>query len=104
MFSVVICICSDFLVLELKCILHTGKENSKENIIPFTDESLQTCHLKKQIRDSRKKRKSKFDDIYLPEKTNSSSGYHPSCYRYFTAVTDICSVSLKKPDSGDSTY
>lgn len=41
---------------------------------------------KKRVRDSIKKKKSKFDDIMLPEKADGTTGYHSSCYRLFCAV------------------
>lgn len=59
-----------------------------ENVVPFTQETLEQCRLKKTIRDGIKTRVSKFDIIVLPEKIDKTSGYHPSCYRWFCAVRE----------------
>lgn len=58
----------------------------KENTILFTSDSLKNCHEKKAIRDKESKRKSKYDAIVLSESPDSISGYHPTCYRYFTSI------------------
>lgn len=50
------------------------------------------CFTKKEIRDKEKKRKSKFDDIILPEKADGNVGYHSSCYKSY------CSIQSKKRD------
>lgn len=39
-----------------------------------------------ELRNQIKKRKSKFDSIELPACIDTVSGYHPSCYKYFTSV------------------
>lgn len=70
----------------MQCVLHIGKNDSAENVIPFTAESLQVCDGKKAIRDSVKKKKSKFDGIILPDEADGVAGYHASCYKLFCAV------------------
>lgn len=70
-----------------------SQSESKENIIVFTEETLQTCHTKKTIRDQSKKKKSKYDTIVLPEIPDGTVGYHASCYRYY------CSVKAKNSES-----
>lgn len=69
-----------------------------EKVVLFTEESLQNCHTKKEIRDSLKKRPSKFDTITLPLTIDGKVGYHTRCYRYFCSVksskqTDIVEES-----------
>lgn len=80
---------------EYKCWLHVGHGVSKENVIPFTEATLQHCAEKKELRDTTKKKKSKYDVIVLPKKADGISGYHASCYRYF------CSVSVKATKSDE---
>lgn len=79
-----------------KCCLHIGADTSTERIILFTEKSIQTCRSKKELRDKEKKRKSKYDDVTLPDLIDQTTGYHASCFRNFT------SVHLKKTDSSDS--
>lgn len=79
-----------------QCCLHIGKNVSTERIIPFTEQSLQTCRTKKEIRDKEKKKRSKYDDITLPDAIDATTGYHASCMRNF------CSIRFKKTDSSDS--
>lgn len=74
------------IILEPKCVLHIGIDKSKENLIPFTLETLKNCYLKKEIRQLELKRKSKFDVIKLPERPDGILGYHSSCYRYYCAI------------------
>lgn len=71
-----------------KCWLHVGQSLPKENIIPFTDETLKHCVKKKELREKKKKKKSKYDIIVLPEKVDGISGYHASCYRYFCSIQE----------------
>lgn len=71
------------IITEKRCWLHLGLDVSKENIISFTEETLRHCTTKKVIRDTTKKRKSKFDSIVLPENADGIAGYHASCYKYF---------------------
>lgn len=74
----------------LKCVLHTVtdlygnvKGDTEGRIKIFTKETLQICLEKKEIRDQIRKRKSKYDIIFLPQEIDSTSGYHAECYRYF---------------------
>lgn len=85
-----------FSFAALKCCLHIGTASSTENVIQFTESSIQTCREKKAIRDNRKKRKSKYDVIVLPDVIDQTTGYHPSCFRNY------CSVTLVKTDSSSS--
>lgn len=80
----------------VQCCLHIGNNVSTERIIPFTEQSLQTCRAKKEIRDTGKKKRSKYDDITLPDAIDATTGYHASCMRNF------CSIRFKKTDSSDS--
>lgn len=82
--------------VDTKCCLHIGEGHSTENIILFTKKTVQTCRNKKEIRDHRKKKKSKFDDVILPSILNSTTGYHPSCFRSY------CSITFQKTDSNYS--
>lgn len=77
------------MILELKCVLHIGIDKFKEKIIAFTSDTLQNCHFKREIRQKATK-KSKFDVINLPDTPDGISGYHPSCYRCY------CAISIKK--------
>lgn len=75
--------------------LHVDQCESKENIIPFTEATLQRCTEKKELRERARKKKSKYDVIVLPGKVDGVSGYHASCYRYF------CSISEKAKKADD---
>lgn len=66
-------------------MLHVN-EHIRENIKPFTIETLQKCYEKKDIRDKERKRTSKYDKIILPELANGIDGYHPTCYRYYCSI------------------
>lgn len=73
--------------VEVRCCLHIGAD-TKENSIQFSDKTIQTCRAKKEIRDQCKKKKSKFDDIELPEVIDDTTGYHPSCFRNFCSPSE----------------
>lgn len=73
-----------------RCVLHIGSSISTEKIIPFTEQTLQKCFMKKAIRDENSKKKSKYDAIKLPQSVDGIVGYHATCFRYY------CSVSKKK--------
>lgn len=77
-----------FSISVKRCCLHIGEGNSKEKIVVFTEETLQRCYEKKSIRDRNKKKKSKFDAIVLPERSDGIVGYHPSCSRYYCSVRE----------------
>lgn len=81
--------------VETKCCLHIAEGHSTENIILFTEKTLQTCRNKKETRDHGEK-KSKFDDVILPNILNPTTGYHPSCFRSY------CSITFQKTDSNNS--
>lgn len=79
-----------------KCCLHIGPSFSGENVILFTENSIEKCREKKEVRDSIKKKKSKFDDITLPDVIDQTTGYHASCFKSY------CAVHLKITNSGTS--
>lgn len=78
------------------CVLNKNCKDYKEKVIIFTESKLEYCREKRNIRNQTKKRKPKFDDIVLPETPNGILGYHPTCYRYFTA-------GIKKPNAACKT-
>lgn len=67
-----------------------------EKIILFKEETIAKCRAKKEIRDQTKKKKSKYDDIILPDVIDNTTGYHSSCFKSY------CSISFKKTDSNSS--
>lgn len=78
--------------------MHIGLGNSNEKIILFTEKTIDVCRAKKQIRDTEKRRKSKFDEIMLPNLISNITGYHPSCYRSFCAINAKKANSIIQPD------
>lgn len=65
-------------------------------MILFSEDTINRCREKKEIRDKLKKKKSKFDAITLPDAIDQNTGYHSSCFRSYNAV------HLKKTDSSSS--
>lgn len=78
--------------------MHVGVGTTNEKIIVFTEGSINVCRAKKQIRDTAKTKKSKFDEIILPNVISNITGYHPSCYRSFCAITAKKANSIVQPD------
>lgn len=78
------------------CLLHVGANNLYENIVLFTNETLEVCKTKKSIRNETKTKASKFDSIVLPEKIDEKSGYHPSCYKCFSAVSAKKKIAARR--------
>lgn len=66
------------------CLLHAVAHKVYESIAPFTAQTLVICEAKHNIHSQRPR--SKYKRIILPTHVDGVSGYHPSCYRYFTAV------------------
>jgi len=70
----------------ITCVLHVEEgKNSDGQIIKFTDSTLSKCKAALLVYQSREK--SKFKLIQLPAQPNDSLGYHPKCYKCFTAVS-----------------
>lgn len=89
----------------LKCCLHITDGICKEKIIPFNDETLSKCQNKQNLRLSRiGNKKSKYYDIKLPEAADGFLGYHSSCYRYFTAVSNTPLIRQTSSLLNDGNY
>lgn len=76
-----------FISAEKICCLHATKCKIFEPITLFTAESLARVHTIRQIRATQQNR-TKYGNIKLPEKVDGFSGYHKSCYTYYTAIRD----------------
>lgn len=94
--SILFCVFLIIFIEASKCCLHIVNDCSIENIVLFTETTIENCRAKKEIRDTTKKKSSKFDKIELPEIIDKTTGYHPSCYKSY------CAVSFKKTDSSSS--
>ena len=65
----------------------------------FTTTGLQKCN---EILMIRKLKGLKYQNVTLPETTGGSEGYHPGCYRRFTALNK--NYMSSDPDASTSTY
>ncbi|XP_063977427.1 uncharacterized protein LOC135162657 [Diachasmimorpha longicaudata] len=65
-----------------RCVV-CGEHRNGRRVLVFTETSLQRC---KKVLQVRKKRKLKFGSVILPSCVNNIDGYHPTCYKYFTAL------------------
>lgn len=91
-------------VLQMKCVLHIDKHvDPNEKIIAFTDKKLQICIEKKAIRDSKKKKDSKYDQIVLPTQIDGVSGYHAKCFKYYRSITDANPPRDAEPNTEQAT-
>lgn len=67
-----------------KCILHLEQTQTKEGIISFNEITLKKCNEAQLVYQSRSN--SKFHGIIVPPFLDNASGYHPKCYKKYTAV------------------
>ena len=67
------------------CILHIGKDKSCEKVKLFSVPLLEKCREKSLVYKFREN--CEYANITIPEKVDSTTGYHSSCYKKFTAVS-----------------
>lgn len=78
-----------------RCCLHLDSYEVTDRVILFTTATLQKCRDKRDARIMLRK-KSKFNDVVLPDQIDETTGYHSACYKAF------CAVGLPKIDSSSS--
>ena len=76
--------CGSIHVADSCCVLHYGDGSSDGTIVPFVDRTLDKCRTVLSIP---KVKNLKYKKVVLPGNVNNKkTGYHPECYRKFTAL------------------
>lgn len=78
-----------------RCCLHVDSYELTDCVILFTPATIQKCRDKRDAR-LRLRKKSKFNDVVLPDQIDETTGYHSACYKSF------CSLGMPKIDSSSS--
>ena len=76
-----------------RCSLHYGRDESKEHITLFNEKSLLKCS---ETLKTRKRLGIKYSDFELPSSVDGESGFHISCYRRFSALSQSTHIKIKR--------
>ena len=76
-----------------RCSLHYGRDESKEHITLFNEKSLLKCS---ETLKTRKRLGIKYSDFELPSSVDGESGFHISCYRRFSALSQSTRIKIKR--------